>query len=120
MTDMSEQNPNLEALSAAGVSVWLNDISRERLADTMYVTELVAPTVCTTPDAALYGATAISTIGHDKLPHALNEHSTLLGLPSVSALRRRAGRELASMNRLAHAADTEVIPAQPALLNRSI
>jgi len=29
---MSEQNTNLEALSAAGVSVWLDDLSRERLA----------------------------------------------------------------------------------------
>lgn len=25
------QNPNLAALSAAGVSVWLDDLSRERL-----------------------------------------------------------------------------------------
>jgi len=32
MTDMSEQNANLAALSAAGVSVWLDDLSRERLA----------------------------------------------------------------------------------------
>ncbi len=28
---MSEQNPNLAALSAAGVSVWLDDLSRERI-----------------------------------------------------------------------------------------
>ena len=28
---MTAQNPNLAALSAAGVSVWLDDLSRERL-----------------------------------------------------------------------------------------
>src|ERR1700739_2809148 len=28
---MTSQNPNLAALSAAGVSVWLDDLSRERL-----------------------------------------------------------------------------------------
>jgi transaldolase len=28
---MSSQNPNLAALSAAGVSVWLDDLSRDRL-----------------------------------------------------------------------------------------
>src|SRR6202453_281531 len=28
---MSSQNPNLAALSAAGVSVWLDDLSRQRL-----------------------------------------------------------------------------------------
>src|SRR5881227_102690 len=28
---MASQNPNLAALSAAGVSVWLDDLSRERL-----------------------------------------------------------------------------------------
>jgi transaldolase len=31
MTDVSEQNANLVALSTAGVSVWLDDLSRERL-----------------------------------------------------------------------------------------
>ncbi len=28
---MTEQNTNLAALSAAGVAVWLDDLSRERL-----------------------------------------------------------------------------------------
>jgi transaldolase len=41
MTDMSEQNANLEALSAAGVSVWLDDLSRERL-DSGNLAELIA------------------------------------------------------------------------------
>ncbi|UZJ26172.1 transaldolase [Rhodococcus antarcticus] len=38
---MSEQNVNLEALSAAGVSVWLDDLSRERL-DSGNLAELIA------------------------------------------------------------------------------
>ena len=41
MTQMTEQNSNLAALSEAGVSVWLDDLSRERLR-TGNLAELVA------------------------------------------------------------------------------
>src|SRR6478735_8576023 len=41
MTDTTTQNANLAALSAAGVSVWLDDLSRTRL-ETGNLAELIA------------------------------------------------------------------------------
>ena len=56
MTDTSTQNANLAALSAAGVSVWLDDLSRTRL-ETGNLAELIAT-------RSVVGVTTNPTIFH--------------------------------------------------------
>ena len=63
------QNPNLAALSAAGVSVWLDDLSRERL-QTGNLQQLIdtRSVVGVTTNPSIFQAALTSGTAYDEQP----------------------------------------------------
>ena len=83
------QNPNLAALSAAGVSVWLDDLSRERL-QTGNLTELINThsVVGVTTNPSIFQAALSKGTAYDAQVKELAERGAL---GADEAVRQRVG-----------------------------